>query len=140
MRGREVMRRVSRIRVRPRRKGNPSATPARQDLATVLTADQIQLNAQLHDYAAQTVSTALERMQQRSQQATRSNPELAPFLTAYFEAAGASLMQNTLALLDDQSVLQPMPQPRHTPAPSRRQAFLRFIPGRGRKEEHDGQA
>lgn len=137
-----MIRKVTHIRVTPRRKGHSRSAggSAPEVLSTALSIDQVDLHAQLHEQAAQSVTTTLTRMQQRTQQAVRTTPELEPFLTAYFKAASSSLLQNTLALLDDQPVSRSMLQPRHTPAPARRRALLRFISGRVGKEEHDGQA
>lgn len=137
-----MIRKVTRIRVTTHRKGRAHAAdaPEPEVLSTALTIDQLDLQAQLHEQAAQSVTSTLTRMQQRTQQAVRTTPELEPFLTAYFEAAGSSLMQNTLTILHD--------PPRVTPASPARQrrrsswpfAIRRLIPVRKREEQPDGAA
>jgi hypothetical protein len=135
-----MIRKATRVRVKPRRKGSPSVAPEPEVLSAVLTADQIDLKAQLHEQAAQSVATTLTRMQQRTQQAARSTPELEPFLTAYFEAAGTSLLQNTLTILNDPPRVaseRPVRPPRR---PSWPFSIRRLIPVRKREEQPDGAA
>jgi hypothetical protein len=135
-----MIRKATRVRVKPRRKGSPAVAPEPEVLSAALTADQIELKAQLHEQAAQSVTTTLTRMQQRTQQAARSTPELEPFLTAYFEAAGSSLVQNTLEILNDPPRLvpvRPVPQPRRPYWPF---SIRRLIPVRKRQEQPDGAA
>lgn len=135
-----MTRHMSRLKARPGRKGRQPVCPDQEPITTVLTADEIELNARLHEQAAQSVTTTLTRMQERTQLAAQANPELAPFLTAYFEAAGTSLLQNTLALLDEPPVVSP-PQ-RHQPHVRRwwRSPLRRLIPICMRKEQLDGTA
>lgn len=137
-----MIRKVARIRVTPRRKGYAHAAvgPEPEVLSTALTVDQVDLQAQLHEQAAQSVTTTLTRMQQRTQQAVHTTPELEPFLTAYFEAAGTSLMQNTLTILHD-----PPRVPPTRPVQQRRRSawpfvIRRLIPVRTREEQPDGAA
>ena len=137
-----MIRNVTRIRVTPRRKGYAHAAvgPEPEVLSTALTVDQVDLQAQLHEQAAQSVTTTLTRMQQRTQQAVHTTPELEPFLTAYFEAAGTSLMQNTLTILHD-----PPRVPPTRPVQQRRRSawpfvIRRLIPVRTREEQPDGAA
>lgn len=137
-----MIRKETRIRVTPRRKGHTHAAVVSEPevLSPALTVDQLDLQAQLHEQAAQSVTTTLTRMQQRTQHAVRTTPELEPFLTAYFEAAGASLMQNTLTILHD-----PPRVPPASPARQRRRspwsfAIRRLIPVRKREEQPDGAA
>jgi hypothetical protein len=135
-----MIRKTTRVRVKPLRKGSQSIAPEQEVLSAALTADEIDLKAQLHEQAARSVTTTLSRMQQRTQHAARSTPELEPFLTAYFEAAGSSLLQNTLAMLNDQprSVpVRPVPEPRRPYWPF---SIRRLIPVRKRQEQPDGAA
>ncbi len=134
-----MIRRFSRVRVRPRRKGRPIALES-EGLPTVLTADQIALNAFLHEQAAQTVCATLARMHLREQDAARRTPDLEPYLTAYFDASRHSLLQHTVAILDDHLTAQPS---RHA-APSGwwswRPQMPRLLPLPRRKEMPDGAA
>ena len=137
-----MIRKVTRIRVTPRRKGyaHAAGAPEPEVLSTALTVDQVDLHAQLHEQAAQSVTTTLTRMQQRTQQAVHTTPELEPFLTAYFEAAGTSLMQNTLTILHDPPRVpptRPVQQRRRSSWPF---AIRRLIPVRKREEQPDGAA
>jgi hypothetical protein len=134
-----MIRRISRIRVQPRRKCTPSSAPEAEVLSAALTAEQIDLNAHLHEQAAQSVATTLTRMQQRTQQAADTTPELAPLLTAYFHAASTSLLHHTLELLADppQSPIPPARPPRR---PSWPFAIRRLMPVRRRKEQPGGPA
>jgi hypothetical protein len=131
-----MIRHLSHIRVRPRRIEHPTLPAAQEPIAVVLTADQIELKAQLHEQAAQHDTRTLSRMQERTQQAARNTPELAPFLTAYFEAAGHSLLTNTLAMLDEPPVASPRLPRWHR----RRFPISRVIPRRLRKDPSDGPA
>ena len=137
-----MIRNVTRIRVTPRRKGYAHAAvgPEPEVLSTALTVDQVDLQAQLHEQAAQSVTTTLTRMQQRTQQAVHTTPELEPFLTAYFEAAGTSLMQNTLTILHDPPrvpLTRPVQQRRRSAWPF---VIRRLIPVRTREEQPYGAA
>lgn len=132
--------RFPRIKVYRRRKGSRVSPADDEHLTAILRADQIDLKAQLHERAAEQVATTLTHMQQRTQQAARTTPELEPYLSTYFEAAGISLLQHTLALLDDpprQPPIRPVSPPRR---PSWPFAIRRLIPVRKRQEEPDGTA
>jgi hypothetical protein len=135
-----VIHRLSRIRVRPRRKGRPSPSPEQELVTAALAAKQVELNAQLHDHAAQIVRTTLDEMQQRADQAARTNPELAPYVNAYLLAAGRSLIQETTGMLDDQPIF--VAPPHHQPQRRFhwRFSFRRLIPVNARKEQPDGAA
>ncbi len=135
-----MIRKETRICVTPRRKGRPAGAPEPAVLSAALTADQIDLNTQLHEQAAQSVTATLTRMQQRTQAAARSTPELEPFLTAYFEAAGSSLLHHTLDILNDPPRVAPV---RSVPPPRRPYwpfSIRRLIPVRKRQEQPDGAA
>ena len=79
-------------------------------------------------------------MQQRTQQAVRTTPELEPFLTAYFEAAGSALMQNTLTILHDPPRVPPARPAQQRGRSSWPFAIRRLIPVRKREEQPDGAA
>lgn len=134
-----MRRRIAPIRVKPRRKARSLRAPEHAVMTAALTADQVALKAQLHEQAAQSVSTTLTRMQRRTQEAARATPELEPFLTAYFEAAGAALLRNTLQIVNE----PPRPPLRVVPPPRRtfpRFSIRRLIPVRSREEQPDGAA
>ena len=139
-----MIRHVSRIRVRPRRKERPAPLPVQTPITAALAADHVALKAQLHEEAARTVCSALERMLQREQETARSTPELEPYLTAYFEVSRRSLLQHTLAILDEHAVHDASRPQRHEQPPRRRVPFRRLIPVRipvrSRKEQPDGAA
>lgn len=137
-----MIRKATRIRVTPRRKGraHSAVAPEPEVLSTALTVDQVALQAQLHEQAAQSVTTTLTRMQQRTQQAVRTTPELEPFLTAYFEAAGSALMQNTLTILHDPPRVPPARPAQQRGRSSWPFAIRRLIPVRTREEQPDGAA
>ena len=138
-----MIRKLGRIGVRPRRKGVRIVTPDSdvgpepEVVAAALAADQIDLTRQLHEQAAEGVAATLVRLQQRSQEAARSMPELEPYLTAYFEAAGTSLMQHTLEVLHSPP-RYPSRRPDPPPRPAGRFSICRLIPVRVRQEQPDG--
>lgn len=135
-----MIRRISRIRVRPRRKGRPSPAPEEELVGAVLTAEQVALKAQLHEQAAQTVCATLERMQRRAHEAARTNPDLGPYLSAYFEASRRSLLEHTLAILDDYPAQQPAPHEQPIHRPRWRFPLHRLLLVHRRKEHPNGAA
>jgi hypothetical protein len=135
-----VISRFPRTQVYRRRKGSRVSPADDEHLTAILTADQIDLKARLHEQAAEQVTTTLTRMQQRTRQAARATPELEPFLSTYFEAAGTSLLQHTLAVLNDpprQPSIRPVSPPRRPAWPF---TIRRLIPVRKRQEQPDGTA
>lgn len=133
-----MIRHVSRIRIRPRRKGHRSPLP--EQLAADLAAKQIELNVKLYDRAGQILRTTLEEMKQRTEQTAQTNPELASYVNAYLVATSASLIDETLAILADQSTFSPPPQHQPHRGPLWRFPFHRLVPVRARKEQPDGAA
>ena len=100
----QSIRRLSRIRVRPRRKATRLPSPDEALVGAALTADQVALEARLHEEAAQTVCAALERMQQRERATSGGNPELEPYLAAYFDASRRMLIEHIAAVLGAQPI------------------------------------
>lgn len=142
-----MARHTARIRANPRRKGTRASppepdrvsAPAEAEVTSLpFTPEQIALSAQLHDHAVETVTTTIGRMQQRTQQAAQANPELAPLLDAYYDAARASLIANTRAILTDTTLVRTAEPVRPQPRRPWRFSFPRLIPGRTREEQGNG--
>jgi hypothetical protein len=117
-----LIRKLPRIGIRAQRQeASPDVVSAQEmEAAAALARERMRLAAELHDEAAKIVGETLERSTRREQEAARSNPEIGPFLSAYFDASRRSLLQSTSELLDT-SLFDPQrangeEKPNHGPA------------------------
>lgn len=89
-------------------------------VAAALAKERMRMAAELHNEAAEIVGQTLERSHRREQEAARNNPEISPFLSAYFDASRRTLLQNTADVLHTSFLdLQPPDdeeKPSHGPA------------------------
>lgn len=103
-------RRLPRVRIRPRRFRMPPKvlSPEELQVAAELASQRAQMRADLERQAVETVGATLERMRERGQETARSNPELQPYLAAFFEASRQTLLHTAGDLLMPTHSVDPM--------------------------------